>query len=106
MNARYVSRMILDLDRYKFVYISLLSPFSPIGEKGDTEFGFLLDCGEGGEIKFNKLDLNLISVEAMNINNQILNTTTMTFDQFKIFAEYTVSFAIFLCDNGDEALNL
>lgn len=119
-NAQYVRSMIADLNINKSVYIGFCHRQDEDfvrklqNLQNNTEFGFLIDLlvnqgldgDNGGDIKFIKLSSGIISAEIITIEGVPLKEVTLTLEKFKMFADVTVDFAAFLCDNGDDAPNL
>jgi hypothetical protein len=121
-DAEYVDRMVADLSENKFVIISFcatqdedfvrklrlichdefFSLVNPILNNHNGTDG--IDCGS--DIKFTKLATGLIKCQVQDIQMNILSEVTLTPEQFRRFAEATVEFGAFMCDDGEEALNI
>ncbi len=118
--AGYVRSMLADLNNNKFVDIGFcgrqdddfIQKLQDL--QNNSEFGFLIDLlvnqgpdgDDGGDIKFTKLGSGLIKAEIMTIEGDSLKEVTLTWEKFKMFADLTVDFALFCCDNGDIPLNI
>lgn len=116
-NTKYVRRMVKDLNNNKSVYIGFCGRQDDDfveklqGIHANTDFAYLItpivDQGEdGGDIKFTKLASGLIKAEIKDLGDVTLKEVTLSLEQFKKFADLTVDFAGFMCDNGNKELNL
>lgn len=118
-NAEDVMTMTYDLNRGKSVYIGFCYRqdedfIRKLRNIKSTEVGFLTELilnqgsgdNAGGDIKFTKLSTGLIKAEIMTIEDVLLKEYTITSEHFSLFANLTVDFAVFLCNDGNDPLNI